>query len=75
MINQIDQIFKLYELPMWLKVYEILATGEGCGLVEVAKDAMTIDSIKEKLPRGQQSLKDYFIMNFGHEKGKTYKRA
>lgn len=56
-----------------MKVYEILATGEGCGLVEVAKDAMTIDSIKDKLPKGQQSLKDYFIMNFGNEKGKTYK--
>ena len=75
LINQINQIFRLKELPLWLKVYEIIATGEGCGLVEMINDAMSIDAIKQKLPKGRQSLKDYFSINFGPEKGKLYKKA
>ena len=75
LINQINQIWKLYDLPLWAKVYEILATGEGCGLVEVIPDALSIDGIKQKMPRTQNTLKDFFIMNFGHERGKLYKNS
>jgi len=52
LINQVNQIFKLHNLKLWLKVYEIVATGEGCGLVEMILDAMSIDAIKQKLPKG-----------------------
>lgn len=73
LINQINQIFKLNKLKLWLKVYEIVATGDGCGLVEMILDAMSIDAIKQKLPKGQQSLKKYFELNFG--RGKLFKDA
>jgi phosphatidylinositol 4-kinase len=49
-----DQIFKLKKLNLWLKPYEILATGQRCGLIEVVQDAMSIDSIKRKLSTPQQ---------------------
>jgi len=58
-----------------LKVYEIIATGDGCGLVEMCSDAMSIDAIKSKLPRDSTSLKEYFILNFGNSKESLYKKA
>jgi len=49
LISQMDQIFKLKKLNLWLKPYEILATGARCGLIEVVSDALSIDGIKRKL--------------------------
>jgi phosphatidylinositol kinase/protein kinase (PI-3 family) len=62
-----DQIFKLKKLNLWLKPYEILATGQRCGLIEVAQDAMSIDSIKRKLSTQNQQARliDYFHQQFG----------
>ena len=45
LISQIYQIFKMKKLPLWLKTYEILATGPSCGLIEVINDARSIDEI------------------------------
>lgn len=64
LISQINQIFQLKHLKLWLKPYEILATGKRCGLIEVVSDALSIDSIKKKL--GQQTtLLTYFQKQFG----------
>ncbi len=62
LIAQMDQIFKLKKLDLWLKPYEILATGQRCGLIEVVQDALSIDSLKRKLstPAQQAKLIDYF---------------
>ena len=49
LISQISQIFKLKNLKLWLKPYEILATGARCGLIECVSDALSIDSIKKKM--------------------------
>ena len=49
LITQFDQIFKIKKLNLWLKTYEILATGARCGLLEVASDALSVDSIKKKM--------------------------
>ena len=46
LISQIDQIFKKKKLNIWLKPYEILATGKDCGLIEFLTDAVTIDALK-----------------------------
>ncbi len=65
-----DQIFKLKKINLWLKPYEILATGARCGLIEVVSDALSIDGIKRKL--GQQArLIDYFYTQFGNKKAKS----
>ena len=58
------------KLNIWLKPYEILATGARCGLIEVVSNALSIDSIKKKM--GVQSkLIDYFLKQFGDKKGKS----
>jgi phosphatidylinositol 4-kinase len=48
MISCMDQIFKHSKSPLWLKPYEIIATGPRCGLIEVVADALSIHAIKEK---------------------------
>jgi phosphatidylinositol 4-kinase len=59
LISQMDQIWKSAGIPLWLKPYEILATGPNCGLIEVVSDALSIHSIKEKIGLNS-NLVDYF---------------
>ncbi|CAI2382541.1 unnamed protein product [Moneuplotes crassus] len=66
LISQIDQIFKRKKLNIWLKPYEILATGKDCGLIEFLSDAISIDAFKKKNPTC--SLDDYFKQNFTSKK-------
>lgn len=49
---------------MWLKPYEILATGPNCGLIELVNDAVSLDEIHKE----HGNLFDYFIKI--HGKGK-----
>lgn len=65
LISQIDQIFRKKKLNIWLKPYEILATGKGCGLIEFLADAISIDAFKKKNPG---SLDEYFRQNFKSKK-------
>ena len=69
LIQQIDQIFKQKKLNLWLRPYEILATGNRCGLIEVVSDALSIDSIKKKMDKNAQLI-DYFTKQFGPKKSK-----
>ncbi len=75
LISEINQIFKLKKLPLFLKAYEIIATGPNCGLIEVINDAMSIDEIHKKMEGA--SLYDFFLKNFGKGKkrSKTFRRA
>lgn len=70
LISQIYQIFKLKNLKLWLKAYEILATGARCGLIECITDALSISSIKKKIGANSRLL-DYFYKNFGNPKTKS----
>ena len=74
LISQFDQIFKAKKLDLWLKPYEILATGPRCGLIELADDALSIDSIKKKMGRNSQII-DYFKQQFGGTKSRAFKQA
>jgi phosphatidylinositol kinase/protein kinase (PI-3 family) len=68
LISQISQIFKMKKLPLWLRTYEILATGPNCGLIEVINDAMSIDEIHKKAEN--ITLLDYFLVQHGGSKSK-----
>ena len=59
---------------MWLRTYEILATGPRCGLIEAVSDALSIDSIKKKMG-AESKLVDYFYKQFGEQKSKKFRRA
>lgn len=48
MISCMHQIFKEAKSPLWLRPYEIIATGPRCGLIEVVSDALSVHAIKEK---------------------------
>jgi len=75
LISSMKQIFEDSKTGLWLKAYEILATGNMCGLVEMNNDTNSIHGIKEKL--GESStLVDYFGVMFGsNRKEKKYKTA
>ena len=76
-ISLMNQIFRAQKnCKLWLKPYEILATGPGCGIIEFINDALSMDYIKRKLyNQGKLELADYFRMTFGTEKSKKYQRA
>lgn len=59
LISEIQQIFKLKKLPLWLKTYEILATGPNCGLIDYINDAMSLDEIHKRTDN--QSLYDFYV--------------
>ena len=74
-IYKFRQIFYENKLDLFLKPYEILATGENCGVVECIPDAQSLDSIKKSLPEHMNSLIDYFRIKFGPEDSKSFKWA
>jgi phosphatidylinositol kinase/protein kinase (PI-3 family) len=56
-----------------LKPYEIISTGQGCGIIEFLTDTLSIDFIKRKISdQGGKELSDYFQINFGKETSKKY---
>lgn len=73
-ISQFEQIFKARKLDLWLKPYEILATGLRAGIIEVAQDALSIDSIKKKMGKNSQII-DYFKQQFGSPKKQQFRQA
>ena len=78
MISCMDQIFKQAKSPLWLKPYEIIATGPRCGLIELVSDAMSIHAIKEKrfeITGENSTLLDYFNEQYGGKKSKRQIKA
>ena len=74
LISEIQQIFKLKKLPLWLKTYEILATGPNCGLIDFINDAMSIDEIHKQTQN--QSLFNFYLQSFGKgKKTKNFRHA
>ena len=59
------------KLKLWLRPYEILATGPDCGIIEFVNDTMSLDEIH----RTQPSLLDYFYLRYGQRKSSSFKRA
>ena len=49
LIQTMDLIFKRRKLKLKLTPYEILSTGQNCGIVEFIPDSYSIDFIKKKL--------------------------
>lgn len=44
-----DQLFKAKKLKLKLRPYEILAAGNGCGIIEFLPDTLSLDYIKRKI--------------------------
>jgi len=56
---------------LWLRPYEILATGPDCGLIEFVSDSMSLDEIH----REYGTLIDFFNAKFGRRNSKAFKKA
>jgi len=63
LINEFYQIFKLENTGCWLNTYEIISTGNNCGLVEFVKDSLSLDQLKQKT--NHMPLKNFYINYFG----------
>lgn len=49
LIETMDHIFRQRKLKLKLTPYEIVSTGENCGIVEFIPNSFSIDYIKKKL--------------------------
>ena len=74
LITQFQEIFHQADLPLFLRPYDIVATGVGCGLIECV-DAMSIDSIKKSAPSEAHTLDQFFRLHFGPVRTKRYRTA
>lgn len=77
LIETIDLIFKKRKLNLKLTTYEILSTGENCGLVEFIPDAFSIDYIKKclsKITGKEMDLLDFYKLRFGDQSILNYKK-
>ena len=74
LLCQIYHIFKLKKVGLWMRPYEILATGPHCGLIEFVQDSMSIDEIHKQY---NCSLHEFFVRKFGrgNPRSKSLKRA
>ena len=76
LLETIDLIFKKRKLKLKLQTYEILSTGENCGLVGFIKDSMSIDGIKRMLKESsgrEMTLYDFYQVRFHDESDPNHK--
>jgi len=67
------KVFRDAKLPLWLRPYEIIATGADCGFIETVADSKSLDSLKKNTPNFT-NLRDYFKRKYGKGTG-AYKLA
>ncbi|CAD8052440.1 unnamed protein product [Paramecium sonneborni] len=70
LISQFDQIFRKEALPLKLRYYEVLSMGPDCGIIEMIKNATTIDSLQKHLRRDYTQFKNFsdFFRSFFRNK-------
>ena len=66
------EIFSQNNVDCWLSSYEIISTGQDCGLVEMISNSLSMDQIKQKTGL---TLKQFYLEYFGGEKNKKYQHA
>ncbi|KDO29424.1 hypothetical protein SPRG_22181 [Saprolegnia parasitica CBS 223.65] len=63
LVQKFLEIFKAANLPIWLKVYRIIATSSSAGLVETLTNAISLDGLKKR--DGYVSLLHHFEKSYG----------
>ena len=72
LISVFKEIFNQNGVDCWLSSYEVISTGQDCGLVEMVCNSLSMDQIKRKTGL---SLKQFYLEYFGNEKKKKYQQA
>ena len=74
LINEFAQIFKIEEVDCFLYPYEIISTGNNCGIIEVCPNSMSLDELKHKTSfNPDNSLKVFYEYYFIKGSKKYYK--
>ncbi|KAF0684924.1 Aste57867_23168 [Aphanomyces stellatus] len=63
LIQKFMDIFKAASLPIWLKVYRIIATSSSTGIIETLVNAISLDGLKKR--DGYVSLLHHFEKSYG----------
>ena len=72
LIQVFKEIFNQNGVDCWLSSYEVISTGQDCGLVEMVCNSLSMDQIKRKTGL---SLKQFYLEYFGNEKKKKYQQG
>jgi len=76
MIHFYQSVFMSEGLPIWLKPYRILSTSKTTGLIELLRDATSIDGLKKSdgYPK-EKGLRGYFELAYGPPESESFKIA
>lgn len=67
LIKRFDDVFKLADIPLKLRPYEILITSSSSGLIEFLPNTISIDALKKNLPDNwnlNMFFRKFFTNNF-----------
>ena len=71
-IDVLKRVFDSVGLPLYLFPYRVVATGYGCGVIEMVPRTQSRDGLGKDF---DMSLKDYFIAKYGDEDSSAFQRA
>jgi phosphatidylinositol 4-kinase len=74
LITTFHQIFQEAELNLWLKPYYVVATSSNTGLIQAISDAVSVDTLKKRLPN-MSNLVDYFESVYGDKSSIKFLQA
>ncbi|KAH9126065.1 hypothetical protein AeMF1_003449 [Aphanomyces euteiches] len=73
LIQKFMEIFKAANLPIWLKVYRIIATSSSTGIIETLINAISLDGLKKR--DGYVSLLNHFEKSYGPKDSERFLEA
>jgi len=75
LIHFYQSVFKSEGLPIYLKPYRILSTSKTTGLIELLRDATSIDGLKKSDNYPAGGLRAYFELVYGSPDSESFKIA
>jgi hypothetical protein len=74
LIKQFAKVFEEFQVPVFLRPYDVIAITSTSGLVEAIPDTISIDSLKRN-DREFTTLLDFFTRHFGDPSSSAFKEA
>uniref|UniRef100_A0A4W5LDX4 PI3K/PI4K catalytic domain-containing protein n=1 Tax=Hucho hucho TaxID=62062 RepID=A0A4W5LDX4_9TELE len=73
LIAKFRDIFATASLPLWLRSYRIVSTGNSTGLIETINDAQSLDALKKQ--KNYKSLRVHFERTYGDPSSVGFRTA
>ncbi|KDO24207.1 hypothetical protein SPRG_10636 [Saprolegnia parasitica CBS 223.65] len=73
LIAKFRDIFAAASLPLWLRSYRIVSTGNSTGLIETINDAQSLDALKKQ--KNYKSLRVHFERTYGDPSSVGFRTA